>query len=40
MEKAGINPVQPDFKEGIALNNGTQLMTAMAALTIYDAEND
>ena len=39
MEKAGIKPVQLEFKEGIALNNGTQLMTAMAALTVYDAEN-
>lgn len=39
MEKANIKPVQLEFKEGIALNNGTQLMTAMAALTVYDAEN-
>jgi len=39
MEKAGIRPVQLEFKEGIALNNGTQLMTAIAALTISDAEN-
>lgn len=39
MEKAGIEPVQLDFKEGIALNNGTQLMTGMAALIVYDAEN-
>ncbi|MEM2263527.1 MAG: histidine ammonia-lyase [Candidatus Bathyarchaeia archaeon] len=39
MEKAGIKPIQLDFKEGIALNNGTQLMTAMAALNIYRAEN-
>jgi len=39
MEKAGIRPVQLEFKEGIALNNGTQLMTAIAALTVYDAEN-
>ncbi|MDH5266079.1 MAG: histidine ammonia-lyase [Candidatus Bathyarchaeota archaeon] len=38
MEKAGIRPVQLEFKEGIALNNGTQLMTAIAALTIHDAE--
>jgi len=40
MEKAGTKPVQLDFKEGLALNNRTQLMTAMAASTIYDAEND
>jgi histidine ammonia-lyase len=39
MEKAGIKPVQLDFKEGIALNNGTQLMAAMAALTVHKAEN-
>ena len=38
MERAGIKPVQLDFKEGIALNNGTQLMTATAALAIHDAE--
>jgi histidine ammonia-lyase len=39
MEKANIKPVQLEFKEGIALNNGTQLMTAIASLTVYDAEN-
>ncbi|MGB9675895.1 MAG: histidine ammonia-lyase [Candidatus Bathyarchaeales archaeon] len=39
MEKAGIKPVQLDFKEGVALNNGTQLITAIAALTVHDAEN-
>ncbi len=39
MEKAGIKPVQLDFKEGIALNNGTQIMTAIAALTVHRAEN-
>jgi histidine ammonia-lyase len=39
MEKAGIKPVQLEFKEGVALNNGTQLITAIAALTVYDAEN-
>jgi len=38
MEKAGIKPVELDFKEGVALNNGTQLMTAIAALTIHGAE--
>jgi histidine ammonia-lyase len=38
MEKAGIKPVQLEFKEGVALNNGTQLMTAIAALTVHDAE--
>jgi histidine ammonia-lyase len=39
MEKAGIKPAQLQFKEGLALNNGTQLMTAIGALTVYDAEN-
>ena len=39
LEKAGIKPIQLDYKEGIALNNGTQLMTAIAALTIHRAEN-
>ncbi|MFB0514609.1 MAG: histidine ammonia-lyase [Candidatus Bathyarchaeia archaeon] len=38
MRKAGIQPVKLDFKEGVALNNGTQFMTAIAALTVYDAE--
>jgi histidine ammonia-lyase len=36
--KAEIQPVKLDFKEGVALNNGTQFMTAIAALTVYDAE--
>ena len=38
MEKAGIRPVKLGVKEGVALNNGTQFMTAIAALAIYDAE--
>ncbi|MEM3566033.1 MAG: histidine ammonia-lyase [Candidatus Bathyarchaeia archaeon] len=39
MEKAGIKPIQLEAKEGIALNNGTQLMTAIAALTVHKAES-
>jgi histidine ammonia-lyase len=39
LAKAGIKPVRLKFKEGVALNNGTQLMTAIGALTVYDAEN-
>jgi histidine ammonia-lyase len=39
MKKAGIKPIQLDFKEGIALNNGTQIMTAIAALTVHRAKN-
>lgn len=38
MRKAGIQPVKLDAKEGVALNNGTQFMTAIATLTVYDAE--
>jgi len=38
MKAAGIQPVQLEAKEGVALNNGTQFMTAIAALTVYDAE--
>jgi len=38
MKAAGIQPVQLEAKEGVALNNGTQFMTAIAALTINDAE--
>jgi histidine ammonia-lyase len=38
MKLAGIKPVELDFKEGIALNNGTQMMAAFGALAVYDAE--
>jgi len=38
MEKAGITPVEFDSKEGLALINGTQLMTAIGTLALYDAE--
>jgi histidine ammonia-lyase len=38
MKLAGIKPVELDFKEGIALNNGTQMMAAIGALAVYDAE--
>lgn len=38
MEKAGIKTLELDIKEGLALNNGTQLMTAIAALNVYKAE--
>ncbi|MFQ6081359.1 MAG: histidine ammonia-lyase, partial [Candidatus Bathyarchaeia archaeon] len=38
MEKAGIDPIELDSKEGLALINGTQLMTAIGALALYDAE--
>lgn len=39
MEKANIKPVQLTSKEGLALINGTQVMTSIGALTIYDAIN-
>jgi len=38
MEKAGITSVKLDSKEGLALINGTQLMTAIGTLALYDAE--
>jgi len=38
MKLAGLKPIKLDFKEGIALNNGTQMMTAIAALAAYDTE--
>lgn len=38
LEKAGIKPVQLAAKEGLALINGTQVMTAIGALAVHDAE--
>lgn len=37
MEKAGINTIGLSAKEGLALINGTQIMTSMAALLCHDA---
>ena len=39
LEAAGITPIILEAKEGLALINGTQAMTAVAALTLYDAVN-
>lgn len=39
MARAGIQIVELTSKEGLALINGTQVMTAVGALTIYDALN-
>lgn len=39
MDKAGINVVELTSKEGLALINGTPVMTAIGALAVYDAEN-
>ncbi|UCE44442.1 MAG: histidine ammonia-lyase [Candidatus Bathyarchaeota archaeon] len=38
MSKAGITPIKLDFKEGLALNNGTQMVTAIGVLAIHDTE--
>lgn len=39
MQAAGINCIQLEAKEGLALNNGTQFMTAWGVLTLLDAEH-
>lgn len=39
MKKANIEEVQLVAKEGLALINGTQVMTAVGALTVYDSIN-
>jgi len=38
MERAGIKPTDLTAKEGLGLINGSQMMTAGAALLVYDAE--
>lgn len=37
MEAAGIPQIELEAKEGLALNNGTQISTALLALATYDA---
>lgn len=39
MDKADIEPVELTSKEGLALINGTQVMTSIGAHTVYDAIN-
>jgi histidine ammonia-lyase len=39
LEKCGLTPVALTSKEGLALINGTQVMTAVGVLTVYDAIN-
>ncbi|MFO7841182.1 MAG: histidine ammonia-lyase [Fidelibacterota bacterium] len=39
LEKHKIKPLQLQAKEGLALINGTQLMSAMGCLAVYDAVN-
>src|SRR4029078_8070655 len=38
LRQAGIEPVQLEAKEGIALLNGTQAMAAVGGLALYRAE--
>ena len=38
LKAAGIEPIKLSGKEGLALINGTQIMTAIGALTCYDGE--
>jgi histidine ammonia-lyase len=38
LRKNGLQPVKLTAKEGLALINGTQMMTAYAALTVYQAK--
>lgn len=39
MQNAGIKPVKLAAKEGLALNNGTQVMTALGVLSLLEAKN-
>jgi histidine ammonia-lyase len=39
LRKAGIKPIRLGPKEGLALINGTQFMTAIGALTLLEAEH-
>lgn len=39
MKRAGIATIELTSKEGLALINGTQVMTAVGALTVYDSLN-
>ena len=39
MDKAGIKTVELTSKEGLALINGTPVMTSIGALAVYDALN-
>ncbi len=39
LEEAGIAPVVLEAKEGLAMINGTQMMTAVGALSLLEAEN-
>jgi len=39
MKKAGIETIELTSKEGLGLINGTQVMTAIGTLTVYDSIN-
>jgi len=39
LNKCGLKPIQLEAGEGLALVNGTQVMTAIGGLAIYDAVN-
>ena len=39
MKRAGITPIELTSKEGLALINGTQVMTGIGALTLYNGLN-
>ncbi len=39
LELAGMNPILPLEKEGVALINGTSFMAAIASLAVYDSIN-
>ena len=39
LKQAGLKPVKLKAKEGLALNNGTQVMTGIGALLLLKAEN-
>ncbi|MCL2618593.1 MAG: histidine ammonia-lyase [Defluviitaleaceae bacterium] len=39
LRRAGLEPVVLTSKEGLALINGTQVMTGIGALTVWDAQN-
>jgi len=36
IELAGLSPLEPSFRDGLALINGTSMMTAIASLAIYN----
>ena len=39
LETVGLQPLQLEAKDGLAITNGAQLSTAITALSLYDAQN-